>query len=70
MLSILGATALCHKPGMQVRRLLVPPLAFVSSFILPPSALIHLARHFIADKSQRLLDFGWCTLRMNFGTEN
>jgi hypothetical protein len=38
--------------------------------INPRSRLFEIAPQFVADKSQRLLDFGWCTLRMNIGTEN
>jgi predicted transcriptional regulator len=38
--------------------------------INPRGRLFEIAPQFIADKSQRLLDFGWCTLRMNVGAEN
>lgn len=37
--------------------------------INPRGRLFEIAPQFIADKSQRLLDFGWCTLRMNIGAE-
>jgi DNA-binding transcriptional ArsR family regulator len=37
--------------------------------INPRRRLFEIAPQFIADKSQRLLDFGWCTLRMNAGVE-
>lgn len=37
--------------------------------INPRGRLFEIAPQFIADKSQRLLDFGWCTLRMNVGAE-
>jgi hypothetical protein len=33
-----------------------------------PNRLYQIAPRFIADKSQRLLDFGWCVLRMNEGS--
>lgn len=35
--------------------------------INPRGRLFEIAPQFVADKSQRLLDFGWCTLRMNVG---
>jgi DNA-binding transcriptional ArsR family regulator len=38
--------------------------------INPRVRLFEIAPQFITDKSQRLLDFGWCTLRMNVGAEN
>lgn len=37
--------------------------------INPRGRLFEIAPQFVADKSQRLLDFGWCTLRMNVGVE-
>ena len=37
--------------------------------INPRGRLFEIAPQFVADKSQRLLDFGWCTLRMNVGAE-
>jgi DNA-binding transcriptional ArsR family regulator len=38
--------------------------------INPRGRLFEIAPQCVADKSQRLLDFGWCTLRMNVGTQN
>ena len=38
--------------------------------INPRGRLFEIAPQFIADKPQRLLDFGWCTLRMNVGAGN
>jgi DNA-binding transcriptional ArsR family regulator len=38
--------------------------------INPRGRLFEIAPQFIADKSQRLLDFGWCSLRMNVGAES
>jgi DNA-binding transcriptional ArsR family regulator len=38
--------------------------------IAPRTRHVEIAPQFLADKSERLLDFGWCTLRMNVGTEN
>jgi DNA-binding transcriptional ArsR family regulator len=32
--------------------------------------LYQIASHFVADKSERLLDFGYCLLRLNVGSEN
>jgi predicted transcriptional regulator len=37
--------------------------------INPRGRLFEITPQFVADKSQRLLDFGWCTLRMNAGAE-
>jgi DNA-binding transcriptional ArsR family regulator len=37
--------------------------------INPRGRLFETAPQFVADKSERLLDFGWCTLRMNAGVE-
>ena len=38
--------------------------------INPRGRLFEIAPQFVADKSQRLLDFGWCTLRMNVDARN
>ena len=39
-------------------------------YILSPrNRLYEIAPQFLADKANRLLDFGWCLLRMNVGSQ-
>ncbi len=55
-----------YAPSLISKQLAI--LRKAGIIIAPRARHLEIAPHFIADKTNRLLDFGWCLLRLNTGS--